>query len=436
MAKAAQLLIVGNGMATGRLLSELIQRGAHKCYQIHVFGDESHSAYNRVLLSPLLGREIEPEQLQTHPDSWYAEHGIELHCECQIKRIDPVRHCIVDSDGQSYPYDRLVLATGSRPAQLDRPGEALAEVMGFRTLTDVERLQQLAAGAQHAVVIGGGLLGLEAAEGLRLLGLNVTLIHRGSYLLNRQLDPQAANLLQQQLEARGLQFRLNRQVHSFCGDDQLKTVELDDGTRLSAELAVVATGITPNIELAHSAGLECDYGIRVDNRLRSSDPKIFALGECCQFEQHRYGMVAPIWQQASALAEQLTGQPSAYTEQPFATQLKVSGIELFSFGQIKADAPHSTDIQTLTYQDPHLGDYRKLLLHDNRLIGAVLYGDISSGQWYFDQFLQQQDLSDCREDLLLGQEHCVTEASLTETATGIVPAPRTNTHSDTEIEAA
>ncbi|WP_243633885.1 NAD(P)/FAD-dependent oxidoreductase [Motiliproteus coralliicola] len=420
------LIIIGNGMAGGRLLSELQQHCPDR-YRITVFGAEPGGSYNRVLLSPLLGREIDTEALITHRPDWYADQGIQLISDCRIERIEPQQRRLIDTDGQAYHYDKLVLATGSEPSRLGVAGETLPQVMGFRTLVDVDRLQQLARKDTPAVVIGGGLLGLEAAEGLRRLGMDVTLVHRSQYLLNRQLDQDAASLLQQQLESRGLKFELGANTAAFIGQQSLEAVELQDGRRLPAALAVVATGITPNTQLAREAELACDRAIQVDAQLHTSSPGIYALGECCQFESHCYGLVAPIWRQAEVLAKHLAGESIRYEEVPVATQLKISGIELFSCGRINTDSNGAVEtdgsIETLCYQDPELNDYRKLLLRDNRLIGAVLYGDVSTGQWYFEQQQRGTDLGLCLDQLLFGPDYCdELLAAATESALAAQPS--------------
>ncbi|WP_169051518.1 nitrite reductase large subunit NirB [Neptunomonas sp. XY-337] len=395
-----RLIIIGNGMASGRLL-QLLQKAAPERFAISVFGEEAGGSYNRVLLSPLLGKELSLSDIMTLTPSWYDAAGIALYQQERIVAIDTQARHVVSDQGRTLEYDQLVIATGSHPLALNVPGEQLGNLYRFRTLADVDDLQQHAQHQGKAVVVGGGFLGLEAAEGLRRLGMDVTLVHRSRYLLNRQLDAQSAQLLQETLEARGIRFALEAQVSEFVGDECVTSVQLDNGLSLAAELVVTAIGIRPNCEVAASTELTVKRGIVVDQQLRTSDANIYALGECCQFGDHTYGLVAPIWQQAQVLSQVLLGQPAAYQEQPVATQLKISGVELFSCGDIAP--PHA---EFLVYHDQTHREYRKLWLRDGRLIGAVLYGDVRHGQWYFEQLNARTDLNPCKQHLLFGEALC------------------------------
>ncbi len=382
----AELVIVGNGMAAARLVQELKQSGGFEG-RILMIGREPRPAYNRVLLSPLLAGEVEDQALELHSTEWYAEQGIELLCDDPVMALEPERHRLYTGSGKCIYYDQLVLATGSNSSLPPLPGIDLNGVMGFRTWQDVEIMREAAAKGGNAVVIGGGLLGLEAAEGLRKLGMCTRVLQRSDYLLNRQLDRHAAGMLQQTLEGRGLEIITNAGVECLHGNEagQVTQVILKDGTALPADLVVVAAGVTPETSLARTVGLDCDRAIKVDAELRTSAVDIFAIGECCQFEGNTYGLVAPIWRQAKVLAQVLSGESDLYAEQPVATQLKVSGISLFSCGEIDAQ-----DAKVVEYHDPEAGDYRKLWLRDEKLVGAVLYGDTRQGNGYFEQLLAER----------------------------------------------
>lgn len=382
----AELVIVGNGMAAARLVQELKQSGGFEG-RILMVGREPQPAYNRVLLSPLLAGEIEDQALELHSTEWYEEQGIELLCNDPVVALEPERHRLRTGSGKQIHYDQLVLATGSNSSLPPLLGIDLNGVMGFRTWQDVEAMRKAAAKGGSAVVIGGGLLGLEAAEGLRKLGMCTRVLQRSDYLLNRQLDRHAAGMLQQTLEGRGLEIITNAGVECMRGNEagQVTEVILKDGRTLPADLVVVAAGVTPETSLARAAELNCDRAIRVDAELRTSAVDIFAIGECCQFEDNTYGLVAPIWRQARVLAQVLRGASDQYAEQPAATQLKVSGISLFSCGEIDAQ-----DAKVVEYHDPEVGDYRKLWLRDEKLVGAVLYGDTRQGNDYFEQLLAER----------------------------------------------
>ncbi|PRY65299.1 assimilatory nitrate reductase (NADH) beta subunit [Vreelandella songnenensis] len=394
------LVIIGNGMASHRLLEQVVE-APNRPARISVIGAEASPAYNRILLSPLLSGELQPDALSLRSASWYAERGITLHLGERVTHIDRGLQRVVTSQ-RTLAFDQLVIATGSRPALPDVPGMALEGVHGFRTLEDADTLADIATRGGQCVVIGGGLLGLEAAEGLRKRGADVYVIQRGTQLMNRQLDDTAARLLEATLAKRGLTIHTQAQL-SHLEDDghgHVAAVVLTDGRRLPAQSVVVAAGITPNAELGAEAGLETRRAILVDNTLATSDPRIHALGECCQFEQHTYGLVEPIWRQVEVLADALCGKGRArYREAPTATKLKISGIALYAFGPTEASAEH----EVLSYHDPESGDYRRLLLRNGRLEGAVLYGDTRTGPWYFAKALAGTDLTACRQALLFGE---------------------------------
>ncbi|TFH85608.1 NAD(P)/FAD-dependent oxidoreductase [Billgrantia azerbaijanica] len=402
------LVIVGNGMAGHRLVEALLARPQRPA-RITVIGAEAAPAYNRILLSPLLAGEMEREALTLRNADWYAEQGIELVLGERVETIDRAARRLTTDAGRTLAYDRLVLATGSQPARPPVPGLDLPGVHVFRDLDDADALARAAERGGSAVVIGGGLLGLEAAEGLRKQGqgkrgMAVSLLQRDDRLMNRQLDVTAARLLENELRGRGLDIHTDAELECLEADEggHVCAARLADGTRLAADCVVVAIGIVPNTELGRRAGLEVNRGVIVDEWLTTSDPAIHALGECCEHRGATYGLVEPIWRQVEVLAERLcatgTEKVAGYVEAPTATKLKVSGVALYAFGPTEPEPDH----EVLSYRDPQQGDYRRLLLRDGRLEGAVLYGDTAAGPWYFEQALAGRDLGACRPALLLG----------------------------------
>ncbi|WP_249979126.1 NAD(P)/FAD-dependent oxidoreductase [Vreelandella olivaria] len=396
------LVIIGNGMASHRLIETLVchtQRPQH----ITVIGEESVPAYNRILLSPLLAGELNPQELTLRGQTWYAEQGITLRLGEAVIAIHPGARRITTTQGELH-YDCLVIATGSQPTLPNVPGITLEGVHTFRDLRDAEALAAIAQRGGDAVVIGGGLLGLEAAEGLRKRAgkaLNVSVLQRSERLMNRQLDDTAANLLQHTLTERGLNIITHASPTALedNGHGYVQAVQLSDGRRLPADSVIIAAGITPNVDLARQAGLACDRAIVVDNHLATSHAHIFALGECCQYEQYTYGLVEPIWRQVEVLAARLCNDTTAgYQEVATATKLKVSGISLYAFGPTHPSPHH----EVLRYHDPGQGEYRRLLLRDGRIEGAVLYGDTHYGPWYFEQSLAGANIVTCRQALLFG----------------------------------
>jgi len=427
------LVIIGNGMAGHRLVEALLERPDRPA-RITVIGDERHAAYNRILLSPWLAGEMEREALTLREPEWYAAQGIELLLGERVTSIDRAARRLTTDAGRALDYHRLVLATGSRPALPAVPGIALSGVHGFRDLDDAEALAGVAERGGRVVVVGGGLLGLEAAEGLRKRGetaraqdtggLTVSVLQRAERLMNRQLDATAATLLEAELARRGLAIHTGVQLAAIEGDPhgRVSGVRLTDGRRLAADGVVVAAGIAPNAELGQRAGLAVDRAIVVDATLTTSDPAIHALGECCQFEGTTYGLVEPIWRQVAVLAARLCGEATPrYREAATATRLKISGISLFAFGLIEPDAGH----EVLAYHDPGQGDYRRLLLRHGRLEGAILYGDTAMGPWLFRQAQAGLDLGPCRRALLLG----------TAEADALLAAHHSDTDSTTDLDA-
>lgn len=413
------LVIIGNGMASHRLIEALVKQPTRP-QRITVIGAEPTPAYNRILLSPLLAGEIQQEALTLRDAHWYDEQGVSLILGEKVEVLDRSRQTLITDSGRSLDYDHLVIATGSRPAMPDAPGIELEGVHGFRDLQDAESLEAIAQQGGDAVVIGGGLLGLEAAEGLRKRGseINVSVLQRSERLMNRQLDTTAAHLLKDTLAQRGLQIITGAQLARLEGDAQgrVAKVHLADGRQLNASSVIVAAGITPNAELGQKAGLTTERAIVVDEFMTTSDPAISALGECCQFEGTTYGLVEPIWRQVEVLAANLCGTPThGYADAPSATKLKISGVALYAFGPTEASAEHDV----LNYHDLERGDYRRLLLRDGQIVGAVLYGDTSQGPWYFEQALAGTDLNIYRQALLFGAADVeVLQASMADQQNG------------------
>ena len=413
-----KLVMIGNGMAGVRVLEELLKI-APDLHDITVFGAEPHPNYNRIMLSPVLAGEQTLDQIVLNPLSWYAQHGITLHLGTTVTTIDRARRQVIatraDGTTVSARYDRLILATGSTPFIPPVPGHRLEGVIAYRHIADTETMIETARTRRHAVVVGGGLLGLEAANGLKLRGMEVTVVHLGAWLLDRQLDPTAGRLLQQALEARGLRFALQAQTEALLGDAEdgqagrVRALRLKDGREIAADLVVMAAGIRPNTALARAAGLLCDHdgrgGIRVGDTMQTvTDARIWAVGECASHRGIAYGLVAPLYEQARVLAAHLgeTGV-GRYTGSQTATRLKVTGIDLFSAGDFMGD----DDSEQILLSDPVDGVYRKLVLREGRLVGACLYGDTSDGSWYFDLIREGATLGELREQLMFGRTGAV-----------------------------
>jgi nitrite reductase (NADH) large subunit len=396
------LVIIGNGMASHRLIEALVKQPTRP-QRITVIGAEPTPAYNRILLSPLLAGEVQQDALTLRDTAWYADQGITLILGEKVEALDRHSKIVATDSGRTLNYNHVVLATGSRPTLPDVPGVKLEGVHGFRDLHDAAALEAIAQHGGDTVVIGGGLLGLEAAEGLRKRGnsINVSVLQRSERLMNRQLDAAAAHLLKDTLTQRGLNIITDAQLARLEGDAQgrVAKVHLADGRQLNVSSVIIAAGITPNAELGQNAGLTTERAIVVDEWLTTSDPAISALGECCQFDGTTYGLVEPIWRQVEVLAATLGGTAtSGYADAPSASKLKISGVALYAFGPTEASAEH----EVMSYHDLERGDYRRLLLRDGQIEGAVLYGDTRQGPWYFEQALAGNNLNDCRQALLFG----------------------------------
>ncbi len=399
-----QLVVIGNGMAGMRTVEQLLALAPEK-YDITVFGAEPHGNYNRIMLSPVLAGEMAFRDIITHDLDWYRSNGITLQSgpEKKVVHIDRQAQAIHCQDGSTQAYDRLLIATGSTPFIPPAEGNDLPGIIAFRKIEDVENMLQVAKNKKSSVVIGGGLLGLEAANGLLMQGMQVTLVHTNSVLLNKQLDAPAAELLRATLEKKGIQFKMKTTAIKYHANakGEVSFVELADGTLLTADLVVMAVGIRPNMALAQSAGLYCEKGIVVNDNLQTYDPKIYAVGECVQHRGDLFGLVAPLWEQAKVTAHHLaeTGL-GIYHTPTLSTKLKVTGINLFSTG----DFIGTDNCDKIVFSDPSKGIYKKLILQNDRITGAVMYGDTKDGSWYFDMMNKQTDTHDFRDLLVFGKD--------------------------------
>jgi len=401
--KKQKLVMVGNGMAGCRTLEELLKL-APDMYEITVFGAEPHPNYNRILLSPVLAGEMTLPDIVLNSLEWYRDNGITLHAGKQVTTIDRVKRKVIAADGTEAEYDRLLLATGSSPFILPIPGKDLPGVIAYRDIADTEAMIAAADSYKHAVVIGAGLLGLEAANGLRLRGMDVTVVHLADWIMERQLDKTAADLLQKSLEAKGLKFLLGRQTEMLKpgANSRVGTVRFKDGEEIPAELVVMAVGIKPNVELAQKAGIHCERGIVVNDTLQTYDPKIYAVGECVAHRGIAYGLVAPLFEQAKVCANHLAQMGiGRYQGSVTSTKLKVTGIDVFSAG----DFMGGKEADEIVLHDPAGGVYKKLVLKDDKLVGAVLYGDTADGAWYFQLLKDGQHVGEIRDHLMFGSHH-------------------------------
>ncbi|MBN7116214.1 nitrite reductase large subunit NirB [Ectopseudomonas oleovorans] len=396
-----KLVMIGNGMAGVRTLEELLKL-APDLYDITVFGAEPHPNYNRILLSPVLAGEQTFEEIVLNDLNWYAENDIKLLLGRKVVKIDRKKRLVIADDGSEAEYDRLLIATGSNPFILPIPGKDLQGVIGYRDIADTQMMMDTAKTHKHAVVIGGGLLGLEAANGLKLRGMDVTVVHIGDWLLERQLDSTAGRLLQKSLEDRGLKFLLPKHTAELLdnGEGRVCAVKFKDGEVIPADLVVMAAGIRPNSELAESAGIACNRGILVNDTLQTYDPRIYAIGECASHRGIAYGLVAPLFEQAKVCANHLAQLGfSRYQGSVTSTKLKVTGIDLFSAGEFMG----GEGTETITLSDPIGGVYKKLVIKDDVLVGACLYGDTADGGWYFRQIRENHNVSEIRDHLMFGE---------------------------------
>ena len=396
------LVIVGGGMAGSKLASHLLaQHGAS--FTVTLIGEEPRVGYNRIMLSSLLAQEIDDEQMALVDTRQMLANGAQIIAGDPAIGIDVEAKCIVLESGKTLNYDKLVLATGSRARLLPIAGADASNVMGFRSWQDVDRMSNLQ-GSKAISVIGGGLLGLEAAVGLVKRGHQVTLFHRSDWLLNRQLDEESAQLLQVKLEKMGVVFRLGESPVALTQDPQglVSHCQLASGESLKTDLVIMAAGITPEVTLAKKSGLHCQQAILVDAQMKTSQEDVYALGECCEFEQQTFGLVAPIWTQINVLISVLVGNEAAFCIEPTPTKLKVSGVDLFSVGKIQA----TQNDHCLYFKDLAGHHYRKLVVNEGLLVGAILYGNVADGSWYFQLIQNKTNVSDMLDLLVFGEAYC------------------------------
>jgi len=387
-------------MAGMRTVDELLKLAPDK-FDITVFGAEPHGNYNRIMLSPVLAGDKTIDEIITHDLAWYEQNNITLHTDAKVTHINRLNKQVETDTGITASYDKLLIATGSNPFMLPLPGADLEGVISFRDIRDVDTMIDTAKQYKKAVVIGGGLLGLEAANGLKIRGMDVTVVHLSSTLMNQQLDETSAELMREELEASGLNFLMEHQTEALIGEQRVEKIRFKNGTEIEADLVVMAVGVRPNIKLAQSSGLQCERGILVDDTLQTYSPNIYAVGECVQHRKQTFGLVAPLYEQAKVCANHLAEMGIAhYLTAPTATKLKVTGINLFSAGDFIGDA----ESESLVFSDPARYVYKKLVLKDNKIIGVVLYGDTHDGNWYFSLLNEQQDISAMREFILFGQQ--------------------------------
>ncbi len=397
------LVVVGNGMAGLRLVEEIVQRAPGR-YAITIVGKEPQPAYNRVLLSSLLAGEIGEDDIRLRDHRWYADHDVQLITGDAATGLDAGARTLTLASGRHLSFDRAVLATGSNPIRPPVPGSELRGVLTFRDLADIAAMRGLATAGERAIVIGGGLLGIEAAYGLARAGIGVTLLHLMDRLMERQLDARAAALLRQAIEAKGIDVVLQAETAAIVGDGKADGVLLKDGRRIEGGLVVFAIGIRPEAELAREAGLACNRGIIVDDTLATSAPGIFAIGECAEHRGQCYGLVEPAYAQARVLAQVLLEEEAGYNGTVLATNLKVSGVPVFSAG----DFLGGEGCEEIILSDPGRSTYKKLVIRriggSQQLAGVVLFGDTADGLWYLEMIRAGTAIDRMRGDLIFGRD--------------------------------
>ncbi|RNI16794.1 nitrite reductase large subunit NirB [Paracoccus pantotrophus] len=391
-----KLVVIGAGMASGRLLEQLFEAAPGE-WHVTLFNAEPRGNYNRLMLSPVLSGEKTYEQIVTHDADWYAAHGVDCRFGEPVVRIDRANRAVYSNSGGA-PYDALVIATGSAPFIIPVPGSDLPGVLTYRDLEDTNAMIEAGIAGKDAVVIGGGLLGLEAAAGMAARGARVTVVHLMGHLMERQLDPAAGYLLQRDLERRGIKVHCKGATKAILGHGRAEAVLLEDGTVHPADLVCMAVGIRPEVRLANDAHLEVERGIVVDDALRTSDPHIFALGECVEHRGQVFGLVAPLYDQAKVLARTLLGEEAEFRPVQTATKLKVTGCDLFSAG----DFAEGEGREDIVFRDPGRGIYKRLVLENDRIIGVVMYGDTADGNWFYGLMKDETDVSEMRDTLIFG----------------------------------
>ena len=390
-----KLVIIGAGMAAGRLVEHITDAGG---WDVTLFNAEPRGTYNRIMLSPVLSGEKTYEEIVTHDAAFYEERGVTCHFGERVAKIDVPAKTITGASGVEVSFDKLVIATGSDPFMIPLPGHDLEGVIAYRDLEDTERMMGLGEG-NKAVVIGGGLLGLEAAAGMHARGVDVTVVHLMGHLMERQLDEAAGYLLRKELVSRGMKVLCSSNSKEILGENgKVKALMLDNGTELPCDLLVMAVGIRPSIALAKDAGIMTGRGIHVDDQMITSHEDVLAIGECIEHDGQVFGLVAPLYDQAKVAAKTILGKEAAFVNKETATKLKVTGCDLFSAG----DFAEGEDREDIVYRDPARGVYKRLVLQDNKLIGAVMYGDTADGSWFHGLIKEGEDISEMRDTLIFG----------------------------------
>ena len=414
--RRARFVVVGNGMAGMRAVEELLVRAPGR-YDITVVGAEPHPNYNRILLSSVLAGDKTLDEIVINPRRWYDDQGIRLIAGNRATAIDRRNRTLALADGAVLPYDRLLLATGSKPAAPPIPGLGLPNVRAFRDIADVEAMIAAAGPGRRAVVIGGGLLGLEAAWGLKRRGTSVALVHLMPTLMERQLDVAAGQLLHRDLDARGIGFFLNAQTEEILGTERAEAVVLADGRTIPADFVVLAVGIRPNIDLARGAGLDVNRGVLVGDDMATSDPNIYAVGECVEHNGQVFGLVAPLWDQAKVCGARLAGDATAvYDPPPVFTSLKITGVDVFSAGALAAADGADEEI---TLYDGKRGLYKKVILRGDRVVGSVLYGSVADGPWHVQLMREKTDVAPFRDQLVFGRDFAEQAAATPDLAVAV-----------------
>lgn len=403
-----KLVLIGNGLAGMRCLEDLLDMAPDR-YEITVIGEEPWGNYNRILLSPVLSGEKTIEDIMLHPHAWYADKNIAFIAGDPVIRIDRSRKQVYTEKGKVIDYDRLILATGSKPFVPPMPGTALQGVLSFRDIYDVNIMLEYAKNKKNAVVVGGGLLGLEAAYGLKQQGMNVTVLHLMDRIMDRQLDSKASQMLKTAIEQKGIHILTQANTECLIGQDgEVTHVKLKDGTILEADLVVFAVGIRPNISLAQSAGLRCNRGVLVNDTMQTYDPSIYAVGECIEHRGQNFGLVEPLWGQAFICASHLAEHGSLTFKAPTVpTQLKVSGCEVFSAGNFEPQ----DDFEDIILNDEKRQIYKRIIIQKDKVIGAVLFGDTEDGAWYAELIADQTSISAIRNKILFGKDFALRKAS-------------------------
>ena len=403
-----KLVLVGNGLAGMRCLEDLLDM-APEMYDITVIGEEPWGNYNRIMLSPVLSGEKTIEQIMLHAPEWYAEKGIKFIAGDKAVKVERRKKQVITESGLAVNYDRLILATGSKPFMPPIKGNDLDGVLSFRDIYDVNKMIEISQTKQNAIVIGGGLLGLEAAYGLKQRGMNVTVLHLMDRIMERQLDLRASQMLRQSIHEKGIKIITEASTQEILGQDgKVVGVRLADGTQLLADLVVFAVGIRPNTDLAQSAGLRCNRGVVVNDTMQTFDPSIYSIGECIEHRGSVFGLVEPLWGQAFVCATHLAEHGSlTFKTLPTPTQLKVSGVDVFSAGNIEA----TEDCEDIVLNDEKRQIYKRLIIQNDKVIGAVLFGDTEDGAWYAELISDQTPIHQIRNKLLFGRDFALKQAS-------------------------